>query len=416
MDKNEVRRISSVIFFVIFSIGTFLVGLAVGTKGEGVFDSVRNVKYQLTGDLSSEVQIEEIDFDTFWSVWNYLEVKYVDKNIDKKQMFYGAVKGMVEALDDPATLFLTQEETDRWDKISSGEFSGIGAELGYEGGYIVVKDILDDTPAERSDLEVGDVIMEVDGENVEGKNLTEVVLKIHGEEGTDVVLTVYRLSEDQNIDITITRGKIDTDNVRFKELEDRIILLKIDRFTESDLQEFLVVWDNVIEEINVIGPSALIIDLRGNPGGYLDGAVYAAGDFIEQGDTVLYVEDRDGNTSAKVTKKEGSLKSLPVVVLVDRDSASASEIFAGALQYYERAVIVGEKTVGKGTAQEVITESDWDGASLHITVQKWLLPNKVWLNKDSPIVPDIELSNDPDDVKLGKDAQLEKAKEIIRKE
>lgn len=415
MDNSELlKKLSGRLFIVVFCIGLFFLGFILGNRSDvNLSDGHNAVQYRLSGNLSPAEEIKNINFNTFWSVWNYLETKYIDKNIDKESMFNGAVKGMVSGLDDPVTLFLTKEETENYEKVSSGEFSGIGAELGYEGGMVVIKSLLPDTPASRSELKAGDVILEVNGENVEEKSALEIMLKIHGEAGTEVSIKVYRSSEGKDFTIRIIRAKIDIDNVTYSELEDGVIQLRVSRFTEGSLDEFIKVWNKVIDEIVQRNPRGLIIDLRGNPGGYLDGAVYAAGDFVDKGSVILYTQDRDGNLSSKKSEISPRFHDTPVIILVDSDSASASEIFAGALQYYDRARIIGERTFGKGTAQEVIKSEEWEGASLHITVQKWLLPNKIWLNNDNPIVPDIEVSNTVDGIKQGEDLQLEKAVEEL---
>jgi carboxyl-terminal processing protease len=289
--------------------------------------------------------------------------------------------------------------------------------MGYQNaGEVYVKKLIEGGPAKDSGVQPGDVIVAVDGEDVQGWTMSEIAMIIRGEKGTDVVITVERNGNESRRDITITRDEIYAPSISWEMLENDIALVTIDRFTEDSLTEFVYLWDQIASEIQSKNPKGIVIDLRGNGGGFLEGAVYIAGEFLPEGDVVLYVQDRERQQTSKKVDREGKFVDVPIYILVDEDTASASEIFAGALQDHERAPLVGVDTYGKGTAQDVMKPSSWGGASIHITTQKWLLPSKKWINTEDPVYPDIEERITIEEIRNGDDPQLDKAiEEMLQK-
>ncbi|WKZ31356.1 MAG: S41 family peptidase [Candidatus Dojkabacteria bacterium] len=409
----------------ILVVSVFAVGLMTGRvwSSESIKSSTSGSKlFDFTGDTNDDggnlttSGKNALDFDMYWKIWNTMKYDYVDEmSVDEKEMFYGSIKGMVNSYGDPATIFLDPEETEAFTKGSAGNyFSGIGAELGYRDNRIVVISPLDGSPAEAAGLKAGDILLAVDDTEIKSNDtIYDVVLKIRGEAGTDVKIEIYRASEGKNREMTITRGDITVPSMSYEESEESgIYVIDLSRFTEASLADWVKIWDQTISEIEEKNPKGIILDLRGNPGGFFDAAVYAAEEFVGKGKVIAMQEDRAGQRDEYVADREGRFTDIPMVVLVNEGSASASEILSGALQQSGRATVIGVNTYGKGTAQSIIDYPD--GSSLHITVLKWLLPDGTWLNTDNPIEPDIVVEISDEQFKAGEDPQLEKALEELR--
>ena len=360
----------------------------------------------------------KVDFNLFWQVWDILESEYVEKDkVSQEDRIYGAFKGLVDSYGDQATVFLDPEETEDFNRKNSGKyFEGIGAELGYSDGAIVIVAPLDGSPAKEAGIRSGDYILAIDDYEVKnGDNVYEIVQKIRGEAGTKVKITILHKGELEPVDLEITRGEITVPSMALSYVGSKkdIAYIDIARFTEASLGEWKNKWDLVVEDIVDSGVSKVVIDLRGNPGGYFDAGVYAADDFIDIGKIISQQEDGKGNVQTFDADKGGRLIGRKVVILVDEGSASASEIFAGALQQNGVASIIGNKTYGKGTAQTVIDLSG--GSSIHVTILKWLLPDGTWLNKENPITPDVVVENSTQDFIAGIDKQYNEALILINK-
>ncbi len=407
---NSINKyVNAVGLFVIIAC-VFTVGFLSGKLwGGGTFDSSSPI-YKIIGNRGNN-QVTDLDFNLFWDVWSKLETNYVDKNLDEKALYYGAIKGLVSGIDDPVTVFLTPEETQAYLDSNQGLFEGIGAELGYDNGSLIVVTPLEGSPAKAAGIRAGDLILKVNGEDVQNQNIYEVVAKIRGEKGTNVTITVLHQGETETSDIEVTRDAISVSSVTFDGMQGDVAVIDIDRFTEDTLSDWYDRWDAVVTEAKAQNPKALIIDLRGNPGGYFNAAVWAASDFLPEDSVVAKQQDRNGEQVNFTVTRTGNFLDIPIVVLVDGGSASSSEIFAGALKYHNRAHVIGEKTYGKGTAQEIIDFDD--GSSLHITTLKWLLPDGSWLNHDNPIVPDETVSYPEEDFKNGVDPQMQKALDYL---
>jgi len=428
MEGNDKKVINS-IGLIILSVSLLAIGFMLGTLSSpssstaiGYLDEQTFNIFELFTEKVSD-DPADIDMSLFWTIWNTLETEYVDEaKIDFRKMYYGAIKGMVNSYGDYATVFYEPEETAEYNDSNEGKlFEGIGAELGYDNGSIIVVTPLKGSPAEEAGLRSGDIILKVDGaEILPDESIYDVVDRIRGEAGTVVVLTIYSVSDLEIKDISITRRQITIPSITVEKASEinsnypsDITVLTVARFTESSLSQWLKNWDSAIDEVVSQNPKGLIIDLRNNPGGYFDGAIYASEEFLPEGTLVSSQEDRESNKTNYLVSRTGNLLDIPVVILVNGGSASASEIFTGGLQLNDRAVVVGTQTYGKGTAQIVIPYSD--GSSLHITIMKWLLPDGTWLNTENPIEPDVEVENTSESFLNGEDLQMNKALEEVKK-
>lgn len=363
------------------------------------------------------IRIKEVptkaDLSLFWEVWSRLEESYLDKSaIDSKKMVYGAISGMTAALDDPYTSFFPPTENTRSKEDLSGEFSGVGIQLGFVDKTLAVMAPLLGNPAERAGIKAGDLILHIkdEGKGIDkdtvGINLLDAVDMIRGMKGTTVTLTIYREKEKQPKDYSLTR---DTINVLSVELtwvgsDKRIAQLKVNRFGDKTLDE----WNKSVTEIIGKRPRGIVLDLRNNPGGYLQRAIDLGSEFIADG--VIVQQQGKLNTETFGVDRRGRLIGTPLVVLVNKGSASAAEILAGALKERVGAKLIGETTFGKGTVQEV--EDLSGGAGIHITIAKWNLPSGKNIHKEG-IEPDIKIEYAADENNPLKDNQLEKAIETL---
>lgn len=349
------------------------------------------------------------DFSLFWSVWDELSKKYVDKTkLDSQKMVYGAISGMVAAVGDPYTIFLPpQQNKDAKDDLN-GSFEGIGAQLGVKDKKIVVIAPLFDSPAEKAGIKAGDWILKVDGKDISNLVLPEVITKIRGPKGTSVTITVLHPNAEKPVEITIVRQIIILNSVEWS-IKDKTVHLRLMRFGDQTEPQ----WNRAINEINQYMAtssgkvSGVILDARNNPGGYLNESVYIASEFLPSG-VVVRQKNYKGDVITYNVNRLGRLLAVPLVVLINQGSASASEILAGALQAAGRAKLVGVQSFGKGSVQEASDLSS--GAGLHITTAKWLLANDVWIN-GTGLTPDIKVENDEKDPT--KDLQLDKAIEVL---
>ena len=401
MDKN--KSLQKTLGLAILLVCIFVLGFVSGREFQGK-------------DILNDNK-EKVDTTMYWDVWDILRSNYVDSSeISPQDMMYGSIKGLVNSYNDPATVFLTPEETEEFKATSEGKyFQGIGAELGYENGNIIVVTPLDGSPAKAAGIRAGDYILAVDDKDITAEDTVyDVVARIRGEEGTKVKLKILHKDSNKPVEVSIERKQITVASMNVDFLENKsIALFRVNRFTEASYSEWVNEWNTKIQEIKDAKVNKIILDLRGNPGGFFDAAIYAADDFLQGGYTISMQQDGKGKIDKYESKDGGNLTEVKLVVLVDGGSASAAEILAGALQQADRATIVGEKTYGKGTAQNIIDLSD--GSSLHITTLKWLLPNGNWLNKEEPITPDVIIEFTDEDFIAGKDPQLVEAIKQINK-
>ncbi|MCR4326766.1 MAG: S41 family peptidase [Candidatus Roizmanbacteria bacterium] len=316
------------------------------------------------------------DFSLLQRVADILEEKYVNgTKIQKQQLVYGAIKGMVASLNDPYTFFMTPKENTASKDDLGGLYEGIGAQLGLRENQIIVATPLKNSPAERAGIRSGDAIMLVDGKATKGWTLAQAVNAIRGPHDSTVTLTLLRGLDTLKVPVKRERIVIEPVELSYK---DDVAYIKVVQFGDqtNDL------WDAAVADVasryqegSVRG---MVLDVRSNPGGYLESAVYLASDFLEPGKLIVRQEYADKSGKDYTVTKQGSLLTIPLVVLVDEGSASAAEILAGALRDYKRAILVGRKTFGKGSVQEAIDLEN--GTGLHITVAKWILPKGDWIN------------------------------------
>jgi len=351
----------------------------------------------------------------FWQVWDKLGQSYLIKeSLNQDEMIWGAIKGMTASLGDPYTVFLPPEQNKATHEELNGAFEGVGIQLGFVDGNLGVIAPLSGMPAEAVGIKAGDLILRIKDEkkdlNIEttDMSLPEAVKHIRGPKGSLVTLTIYHEGASEPVDVEVTR---DTIVIKSVELEwkgdnEEIAYIRLSRFggrTESE-------WNQAVEEV-LAKPrtKGIVLDLRNNPGGYLQGAVTYASEFLKRGLVVVKQEDSRGNVETYSVKDAGRLLETPLVVLINKGSASSSEILSGALRDHDRAELIGVKSFGKGTIQEALDLGQESG--LHVTTAKWLLPSDQWVNETEGIAPDVEVEDNPETTDI--DEQLNKALEVV---
>lgn len=386
----------------------FGIGYRLGTQGVG-----RGMYFQspdVRGKDASSSSSSSVDFSLFWDVWDRINRYYIDrKALDPQKMVYGAISGLVSSLEDPYTVFLPPDQNKETKDDLGGLFEGIGAQLGVKDKKIIIISPLKGSPAEKEGLVAGDWILKVDGKETATWTLPQAVAKIRGPKGTKVNLTILHRDASNSADISVTRDTIKVASVEWEVKNGKVVYLKLGRFGDATTDE----WTKAVDDISALIAKSkgeikgLVLDLRNNPGGYLSGSVFIASEFLDGGVVVI----QESATKAKQTyevNRKGKLLNIPLVVLINKGSASASEIVAGALSDRGRAKLVGETSFGKGSIQEAQELSG--GAGIHITIAKWLLPSGTWIN-GSGIEPDIKIENDENNPES--DLQLEKAIESL---
>jgi carboxyl-terminal processing protease len=365
-------------------------------------------KVTITRDVPQ--QHKDVNFALFWQVWDKLQASYVDKSkLDSSKMVYGAIQGMVAAVGDPYTMFLPPDDQKRSQEDLGGEFEGVGIQIGFKGSQLAVMAPLDGSPAQKVGVLAGDFIVGIkdSSKNIDtsttGMSLPDAVSAIRGKAGTKVTLVLTRAGAEKPIVVDIERQKIDVPSVvlNFEGSNKQVAHIKLMKFGEQTNGE----WDKAITQIQIEKPKAVILDLRNNPGGYLNGAVFIASDFVKSG-TVVSRQDGQGHKQDLAALGKPRLADIPLIILVNKGSASASEIVSGALKDYGRGKVVGDTTFGKGTVQESLELGD---AGLHITTEKWLTPKGTWVH-GTGLEPDVKVADDPT---TEVDEQLQKALELL---
>lgn len=408
---NLIKKINGLTLLI--AILAFLIGWQLGHKDLNLqWSQYRpNVKVE-NKEPPKEVRV---DFKLFWDTWDLLSKQYLDKKaVDPNKMFYGAISGMVAAVGDPYTVFLPPEQQKASKEELGGSFDGVGIQLGFnKDKRLVVMSPLDGTPAQKAGIKANDIIVKIGDKDTTSVTLPEAVKLIRGPKGSEVSLTIFREGEEAPKEYKLVRDTIivKTVTLSFKETPSgkKIGVIKLIRFGERTNDE----WNEAVSQILSQAPQAVILDVRNNPGGFLEGAVYVASEFLDGGDVVLQENARGQRFPYKVNRV-GKILKLPMVVLVNKGSASAAEIVAGALQDRRRAQIVGSQSFGKGTIQEA--EDLPGGAGIHITTAKWLTPDGHWVNATDGLVPDIKVADDEENDKADedkKDLQMEKALELL---
>lgn len=355
--------------------------------------------------------IDGVDFSLLKKAWDTVSANYVDpEKIDDKQMMYGAVSGMVDAIGDPYTEFFDPEEAKKLQDDLAGSFEGIGLQLGMKNNQVTAISPIKGTPAEKAGLRPGDVIVEVDKKTTAKLSVEEVVSMIRGDKGTKVVLTISRDGEIK--DVEITRAVIVVPSMEYEiittEEGKKIAKISLFQFSETVYQDFKKAAFEVLNQ-NVSG---IVLDLRSNPGGLVNQATDIAGWFINAGDLILVEQEKDGNKIEFKSNGPSNFSSIPLVVLIDEGSASSSEILAGALKDDRQILMIGQTSFGKGTVQKIVDFDD--GSSLKVTIAKWYTPSGVRI-QDTGIEPDIKVEYTEKDYEQGIDPQMERALQEIEK-
>jgi len=367
-----------------------------------------------------------IDANPFWIVWQKLEENYYDKSkLDQQKMLNGAITGLVQSIGDPFTLYLPPIQNTNFKQGLAGEFSGIGAELGTKDKDIIVISPLDGSPAEKAGIKAGDIIVAVDSQSTVSWSLAQAVDKIRGPKGTSVTLTVIHKDSGKKADIKITRDVITVKSVEM-DIESakcsnsgcsniskdpcsgngciEFAYIRLSQFGDNTNTEWLSMVKGISDKINADPKiKGIVLDLRNNPGGYLTDATFIASEFLPKG-TLVVTQDSGNQQIPMQAQRDGLLLTPKLIVLINKGSASASEIVAGALRDNKRAELVGETSYGKGTVQEA--EDLGDGAGLHVTIAKWLTPNGTWVNGKG-LTPDVSIDLNPKTPDV--DTQLAKA-------
>lgn len=409
---------------IIFATLIFLFGSVVGYKMQtiGGWKQFSQSPTSLFKVVKTEqpAEFKQVDFSQFWDVWTLLQKNYLDQDkLKQDKMVYGAIKGMTSSLGDPYTYFLEPTEQKRTEEDLGGSFFGVGIQLGYIDQVLAVSTPIKGSPAERAGIKAKDLILKVKDEktgkeeDTSGWTLPEAVDKIRGEKGTSVTLTMYRKDDKDKPEpfpVTLVRDEIVVPSVEVKMIDKdnkKIAHITLTRFgdrTETELNE-------VIRQITTSTPkvNGIVLDMRNNPGGYLNGAVEVAGEFMNRG-TLVVTQKGTYAEEPYTTKGNARLQAYPIVVLVNGGSASAAEIVAGALRDQKQAELVGEKTFGKGTVQDALKLDN--GAGLHVTIARWIMPKGDWINEKG-IPVNVEVKDDSKTADV--DEQFDKAVEELLK-
>lgn len=367
-----------------------------------------------------------VDFATFWTVWNTLNDKFVktgsstaleasttlasQKVLDDTQTrVYGAIKGMVDSLDDPYTTFFTPAENNNFETELSGSLEGVGIEVGIKDGFILVISPLKGSPADKAGVLAGDKIIQIDSTPTSGLDINSAINLLRGKSGTTVKLTLARDGKPDPVVVSITRDTIDIPVIDTQKItESKTFVIKIYSFSSNSPALFR----NALRDFVDSGYSKLIIDLRNNPGGYLEAAVDMGSWFLPSGKTIV-TEDYGKKQDPDVYKSYGYdifNNNLKMAILINSGSASASEILAGALSEYKIGTLIGEKSFGKGSVQELVPITG--GGALKVTIARWLTPLGKSISEEG-LTPEYEVKMTDDDVKAGKDPQMDKAIQIL---
>lgn len=406
LKKSAIVSIIAVLFLLVAA------GASAGAYYFGYQKGFSETKHILIEGVTSIDKPGEVkgDFSVFWQAWDKLKENYVNGNkSDNQKLIYGAIRGLTNSLGDPNTSFFTPDEARKFNQDVSGSFGGIGAEIGMEKGQLVVVAPLKNTPAEKAGLLPKDKILKINEDATNDLTVDEAVQKIRGEIGTKVTLTIFRGSYDKPKKVEIIRDRIEVPTLEWKMMDNKILHIQLYTFNSNSKQLFY----NAVSDGFNNGMKGVILDLRNNPGGYFDVAVDLAGWFLKRDDVVVKQKSANESIQDFRANGNGSLANLPVVLLINAGSASASEILAGALKITRGIKLVGEKSYGKGTVQDL--ESLSDGSTLKITIAHWLLPDGKLIEKNG-LKPDYEIKLTEEDIKAKRDPQLDKAVEVIKSE
>jgi carboxyl-terminal processing protease len=393
--KVKLKLLRTIVVAIILLVMGGGLGYQAGKKDIKV--QKQNNAYRLVTNIETPKDMSNVDFSLFWDVWKKLQSDYYDTSkFDSQKMVYGAIQGMVSSLGDPYTVFLPPTEEKRTEEDLSGSFGGVGIQLGYVDQQLAVMTPLKGMPAEKAGVKAGDLILHIKDtiskvdEDTQGMSLPKAVSLIRGPLGQPITLTLFRQENGgKPFTVELTRQEIVVPSVDLKIVDSprgkgKIAHLQLQKFGGRTDEEWTQAVDQIVADKDIKG---VVLDVRNNPGGYLNGAIFIASEFIDKG--VIVQQQGKLNTETFSVNRKGRLTDMPVVVLMNRGSASASEIVAGALRDRLGAKLIGTKSFGKGTVQNA--EQLRDGTGIHITIAKWLLPKGDWIH-ETGLKPDIEAS------------------------
>ena len=410
MNKN-VKTILGLFVAAILLAGAFAGGFLAGnllpsTPIRGLNDLLpSSPSASPDGQSATPAELQTL-FAPFWEAWNIVHEQYVNQPVDDLALMQGAIRGMMDALGDKQTFYMEQLVYQTETSSLQGEYEGIGAYVDTDGDYLTIVSPIAGSPADLAGIRPGDKVIAINGEDMTGVAPEEARLKVLGPEGSKVTLTVQREGEPGPLEFVITRARINIKSAEGKMLKNEIAYIDINTFGDKTTAELRSTLDTLLKE----NPKGIIIDLRNNPGGYLHTSVEVASEFIEKG-AILFEEYGDGKRDVYNASGDGQATDLPIVVLVNEGSASASEILAGALQDYGRAKIVGVQSYGKGSVQNWVPLSNDQGAA-RVTIAKWLTPNERAIDGVG-LTPDFIVEMTPEQFEAGLDPQLDKAVEVL---
>ncbi len=385
----------------------FLKGIFVGAIGAFVIAGLAVGGVKLMGGNADNV-VSSDTLKKLTKIQRIVQEKFLYEE-DSDAVRDGILKGYVDGLDDVYSVYYNEEETKALNESTSGEYEGVGAVLTEDAttGVVTIVEVYEDSPAEKAGLKAEDILYKVDDTEVTGMDLTKVVSYIKGEQGTDVVLTVIRGDQSEELKLTATRDKIEIHTVSYKMLEDNIGYIKVTEFDTVTSEQY----KNALDDLENQGMERLIVDLRNNPGGNVSTVCDMLDQMLPEG-LIVYTQDKDGNKNEATSDEENQF-TKPLVVLMNGNSASASEIYAGAIQDYGIGKIVGTQSYGKGVVQQIFDLGD--GTSLKITIADYYTPNGRNINGEG-ITPDVEVEYEKDENNSEADNQLDKAIEVVKSE
>lgn len=387
--------------WIILLVIVFGFGFFIGQTSRPSIEKIEGVANKQSG------QPIDADFSLFWDAWHVIEKKYVDReDLNRQSMIFGAIDGLLKSLDDPYSVFMKPKESKRFIDDIGGSFEGIGAEIGIRKGILTIITPLEGNPAQKAGLLAGDKILRVGDTLTADLTIDEAVEIIRGPKGEKVTLLIIRDDWDEAREIEVVRDTIQIPILKW-EMKDKIAYIQLHQFTENLPSQFR----SVVREVLNSDPQGIVLDVRNNPGGYLEVAVDVASYFMPKGELVVAEDFGNGDRNEHRSKGYRDLEDIPTVVLINQGSASASEILAGALRDIKGIKIVGQKSFGKGSVQQL--EKLKGGSSIKITVAKWLTPSGVSIN-DEGIMPDIEVELTSEDIDEMRDPQLDRALELVK--
>ncbi len=409
--NSQYKKILLPVIFAFVLVIAFYTGFVSGKTHSVEAGKIQALNQSLNGEKNKP---ENVDFALFWKAWNTLNEKFVQTKaasttLDKDRV-YGAIQGMVESVNDPYTVFFPPAEATAFESEIEGNFEGVGMEMGIKGGVLTVVTPLKGSPAEKAGMRPGDKVIQIEGKITTDYSIDQAVALIRGKKGTTVTLLVVREGVEQPVEVQIVRDVINLPTIETKiDSKTNIFTIRLFNFSAQSASLFR----NALRDFVNSKSNKLILDLRGNPGGFLDAAVDMASWFLPPGKPVV-LEDYGNGKEQVIERSRGYNifnENLKMIILIDGGSASASEILAGALAEHGRATLVGTKSFGKGSVQEYIKLNA--ESALKVTVARWLTPNGKSISEGG-LTPDYEVKLTPEDITSGRDPQMDKAIELLR--